>query len=42
MNENSDIDNHTDDCTVDFKRAIHNKHNCIAASRLLQSTFKRD
>ena len=34
MNENSDIDNPTDERTVDFKWAIHNKHNRIATSRL--------
>ena len=34
MNENSDIDNFTDERTVDFEWAIHNKHNCITASRL--------
>ena len=39
INENSDNDNYTDECTVDFKWDIHNKHNCIAASRLHTINF---
>ena len=27
MNENSNIDNSTDECTVDFEWDIHSKHN---------------
>ena len=43
LNENSDIDNSTDENTVEVELAIHNQHNqCPRLYMYIQANFERD